>query len=154
MCGVLNSKQLTWIFTPSNHNSYIRVILKCFISLYILQRKANFTDVLYIYVRFIYTPKQDKLYRCTTYLCTFAQKLFIYVRQSKAGYIDVLYLCMCVLQKSKRDFHKLEKALQPEELAQTLSCLTTEQRHMQLDKQFQELVTVYRHVIDRLAAAS
>ncbi|KAK7092757.1 histone acetyltransferase type B catalytic subunit-like [Littorina saxatilis] len=57
-------------------------------------------------------------------------------------------------QKSKRDFHKLEKALHPDELAQTLSCLTTEQRQMQLEKLFQEHVTAYRQIINRMATAS
>ncbi|PVD37263.1 hypothetical protein C0Q70_04260 [Pomacea canaliculata] len=57
-------------------------------------------------------------------------------------------------QKSRRDFKKLERALGPEELAQTMSCMTQEQRHLILEKNFQEHVQMYRQVIDRLAALS
>ena len=60
-------------------------------------------------------------------------------------------VCVVVFQKSQRDFHKLEKALQPDELAQMMSNSTAEQRFRVLEKQFQEQVAIYRQVIDRLA---
>lgn len=68
--------------------------------------------------------------------------------------LDVKKRLNTPFQKSKHDFIKLEKALRPEELAQTLSCTTPEQRHAQLEKQFQEHVTEYRHILERLAASA
>ncbi|XP_052806790.1 histone acetyltransferase type B catalytic subunit-like [Mya arenaria] len=56
-------------------------------------------------------------------------------------------------QKNGRDFEKLEKALMPDELSATLSCMTLQQRHQYLQKAFEELEEVYRHVINRLDMA-
>ncbi|KAL8561912.1 hypothetical protein ACOMHN_046702 [Nucella lapillus] len=56
-------------------------------------------------------------------------------------------------QKSERDFSKLEKALQPEELAQMMSNVSAEQRHAALEKQYQEHVAEYRRIIARLDSA-
>lgn len=56
-------------------------------------------------------------------------------------------------QKNGRDFEKLQKALRPDELSATLSCMTLEQRHQYLEKAFEEQVDIYRHVIERLNMA-
>ncbi|XP_045209831.2 histone acetyltransferase type B catalytic subunit-like [Mercenaria mercenaria] len=53
-------------------------------------------------------------------------------------------------QKNGRDFEKLQKALRPDELSATLSCMSLEQRHQYLEKAFEEQTEVYRHVIERL----
>lgn len=55
------------------------------------------------------------------------------------------------LQKNGRDFAKLRKALQPNELAATINNISLEQRFDFLEKEFQECVTEYRSVIERLA---
>ncbi|XP_041372189.1 histone acetyltransferase type B catalytic subunit-like isoform X2 [Gigantopelta aegis] len=54
-------------------------------------------------------------------------------------------------QKNGRDFQKLERALQPEELSQTLGCMSTEQRITFLELSFEELMEHYRHVLDRIS---
>ncbi|XP_060573241.1 histone acetyltransferase type B catalytic subunit-like [Ruditapes philippinarum] len=56
-------------------------------------------------------------------------------------------------QKNGRDFEKLKKALKPDELSATLSCMSMEQRHQYLEKAFEEQIEVYRHVIERLNMA-
>ncbi|KAK7495641.1 hypothetical protein BaRGS_00013088, partial [Batillaria attramentaria] len=68
--------------------------------------------------------------------------------------LDVKRRLNAPFQRSWRDFQKLERALHAEELAQTMSCMTPEQRHLVLEKSFQDHVQIYRHVLDRLAAAS
>lgn len=73
MCGVLNSKQLTWIFTPSNHNSYIRVILKSVLFLCIYYKERQILQMYYIF------------------MCVL-QKSVLYTLQSKTSYIDVLHI--------------------------------------------------------------
>ena len=58
------------------------------------------------------------------------------------------------VQKNKQDFNRLQKAFSSEELSQTMSIHTPEQRHAELEKQFQEHVTIYRHILDKLAKLS
>ncbi|ESO94305.1 hypothetical protein LOTGIDRAFT_232538 [Lottia gigantea] len=55
--------------------------------------------------------------------------------------------------KNRRDFQKLKKALNPQELDETMN--TTEEKRLEyLEKSFEEHVEVYRQVLDRLAASS
>ncbi|XP_076455980.1 histone acetyltransferase type B catalytic subunit-like [Babylonia areolata] len=57
-------------------------------------------------------------------------------------------------QRNQRDYHKLERALQPDELAQMMSNMSAEQRHMVLEKQFQEHITLYKQILSRLDKAA
>ncbi|XP_046546607.1 histone acetyltransferase type B catalytic subunit-like [Haliotis rubra] len=68
--------------------------------------------------------------------------------------LDIKKRLNAPFQKNGRDFKKLEKALQPEELSQTLSCMSLEQRHLYLEKAFQDHVDVYRHILDRVTIGS
>ena len=54
-------------------------------------------------------------------------------------------------QKNGRDFEKLGKALQPDELTATLGLMTLEQKHLYLEKAFEEHLDMYSPVIERLA---
>ncbi len=56
-------------------------------------------------------------------------------------------------QKNGRDFQKLQRALNPTELAASVNNLTDEQRMEYLEKTFQETVDEYSKIIERLAAA-
>ena len=56
-----------------------------------------------------------------------------------------------LFQKNGRDFEKLGKALNPDELTATMGCMNLEQRHLYLEKAFEEHVDMYGHVIERLA---
>ena len=68
-------------------------------------------------------------------------------RETNHG-ISVLKL-VC-FQKNGRDFEKLGKALNQEELTATLGCMTLEQRHAYLETEFEEHLKMYNKVIDRL----
>ena len=57
------------------------------------------------------------------------------------------------IQKNGRDFQKLQRALNPTELAASVNNLTDEQRMEYLEKTFQETVDEYSKIIERLAAA-
>ena len=57
-----------------------------------------------------------------------------------------------MLQKNGRDFNKLRRALGPTELAATLNNMSVEQRMEYLEKQYEEVITEYRAVVERLAA--
>lgn len=59
-----------------------------------------------------------------------------------------------LFQKNGRDFEKLQRALNPNELAATMNNLTVEQRLEYLDKTFNETVGEYRHILDRVDMAS
>jgi len=56
-----------------------------------------------------------------------------------------------MFQKNGRDFQKLKRALEPTELAATLNNLSVEQRMEYLEKHYEEVITEYRAVIERLA---
>ena len=62
----------------------------------------------------------------------------------------LLVIWIIVFQKNGRDFEKLQKALKPDELSATLSCMSLEQRHQYLEKAYQEHLEMYEHVIERL----
>lgn len=68
--------------------------------------------------------------------------------------LDVKRRLNIPFQKNGRDFQKFGKALNQEELRATLGCLTLDQRHMYLENEFEEHLTMYNHVIERLAAAT
>ena len=59
-----------------------------------------------------------------------------------------------IFQKNGRDFEKLQRALNPMELAASMNNLTKEQRLEYLEKTFQETVEEYSKVIERLGMAS
>ncbi|KAL4228701.1 histone acetyltransferase 1 [Mactra antiquata] len=67
--------------------------------------------------------------------------------------LDVKRRLNIPFQKNGRDFEKLQKALKPEELSTTLSCMSMEQRHQYLEKAFEEEIEQYKHVIERLNMA-
>ena len=68
---------------------------------------------------------------------------------SLKSYTNIVYH----LQKNGRDFEKLQRALNPNELAATLNNLTVDQRMEYLDKTFTETVSEYRHILDRVDMA-
>ena len=64
----------------------------------------------------------------------------------------VISSCLFLMfQKNGRDFQKLKRALEPTELAATLNNLSVEQRMEYLEKHYEEVITEYRAVIERLA---
>ncbi|CAI9719858.1 histone acetyltransferase type B catalytic subunit-like [Octopus vulgaris] len=68
----------------------------------------------------------------------------------RAYRLDVKKRLNLPFHKNGRDFKKLETILQPDELSATMPNLNAEQKYALLDKQFNETVQIYRHVIDRL----
>ena len=63
-------------------------------------------------------------------------------------------LCVFLkLQKNGRDFAKLKRALNSNELAATMTNLTLEQRMEYLDKEFEETINCYRQVLERMPAS-
>ncbi|KAH3703489.1 histone acetyltransferase type B catalytic subunit-like [Dreissena polymorpha] len=64
--------------------------------------------------------------------------------------LDVKRRLNIPFQKNGRDFEKLQKALAPDELSATLSCMTLPQRHQYLEKAFEDTTEVYSRVIERL----
>lgn len=64
--------------------------------------------------------------------------------------LDVKKRLNIPFQKNGRDFEKLGKALNQEELTATLGCMTLEQRHAYLETEFEEHLKMYNKVIDRL----
>ena len=66
----------------------------------------------------------------------------------------MIRLFIFFFQKNGRDFEKLGKALNQDELKATLGCMTLDQRHMYLENEFEEHLKMYNHVIDRLMAAT
>ena len=56
-------------------------------------------------------------------------------------------------QKRGRDFEKLQKVLDPMELAATMNNFTLEQRLKLLEAGFEECVDEYRHILEQVAAA-
>ncbi|KAL5010392.1 hypothetical protein ScPMuIL_012697 [Solemya velum] len=65
--------------------------------------------------------------------------------------LDIKKRLNAPFQKKGRDFEKLQRALQPDELKQTLSCMSLEQRHLYLEKAFEEQLEIYEHIIERLS---
>ncbi|XP_059160835.1 histone acetyltransferase type B catalytic subunit-like [Physella acuta] len=53
--------------------------------------------------------------------------------------------------KNRRTYQKLEKSLNAEELTQTLGMMKNEQKFQYLENNFQEDLSAYKHVLDRLA---
>lgn len=72
--------------------------------------------------------------------------------QRKAYRIDIKKRLNVPFQKNGRDFNKLRRALGPTELAATLNNMSVEQRMEYLEKQYEEVITEYRAVVERLAA--
>ncbi|CAE1300785.1 HAT1 [Acanthosepion pharaonis] len=70
--------------------------------------------------------------------------------QFRAYRLDVKRRLNLPFHKNGRDFKKLENILHPEELSATMPNMTTEQRHLFLEKQFQELLEIYQHIVKRL----
>ena len=63
------------------------------------------------------------------------------------------YKCVIFLQKNGRDFEKLRKALNADELAATMTSLNSEQRISYLEKAYDEHVDMYRRVLERVASS-
>ncbi|KAK3612177.1 hypothetical protein CHS0354_016563 [Potamilus streckersoni] len=73
------------------------------------------------------------------------------IKQYRKYRLDIKKRLNLPFQKNGRDFQKLQRALHPDELNATLSCMSIEQRHCYLEKAFEEHVEMCRHVIERLA---
>ncbi len=56
-----------------------------------------------------------------------------------------------MLQKNGRDFEKLQRALNANELAATMNNMSQEQRLDYLEKTFEEITTEYKHILERIA---
>jgi histone acetyltransferase 1 len=68
--------------------------------------------------------------------------------------VDVKRRLNAPYQKEQSQMAKLQKALKPEEFAAAMVNMTNrEQRLESLDKQFLELETHYRSVLEKIAAA-
>ncbi|KAK2150607.1 hypothetical protein LSH36_399g07001 [Paralvinella palmiformis] len=73
-------------------------------------------------------------------------------KEQQRGYrLDIKKRLNSPFQKNGRDFQKLKRALEPTELAATLNNLSVEQRMEYLEKHYEEVITEYRAVIERLA---
>ena len=68
-------------------------------------------------------------------------------------YCMYLIIFFCEFQKNGRDFEKLQRALQPNELAATMNNYTLEQRMDYLHKAYLEIVDEYKRIIERIAAS-
>uniref|UniRef100_T1IZF3 Histone acetyltransferase type B catalytic subunit n=1 Tax=Strigamia maritima TaxID=126957 RepID=T1IZF3_STRMM len=71
--------------------------------------------------------------------------------QYRSYRLDIKNRLNLPFQKQQSDLMKLQKTLRPEELKATLNYTNKEQRIEQLERQYQELETDYRRVLDRLA---
>ncbi|XP_022087099.1 histone acetyltransferase type B catalytic subunit-like isoform X2 [Acanthaster planci] len=71
--------------------------------------------------------------------------------EMKAYRLDIKRRLNIPFQKQKSDQEKMRRTLKPEELAATMQGTTLQERHETLENWYQELMTDYRRVLDRLA---
>ena len=83
-------------------------------------------------------------------MCSLACPFVAHI-QKKVFSHDMTRYAFFQFQKNGRDFEKLGKALQPDELTATLGLMTLEQKHLYLEKAFEEHLDMYSPVIERLA---
>lgn len=73
--------------------------------------------------------------------------------QSKAYRLDIKKRLISPYKKNQREITKMKKCLRPEELSNQMSQVDLMMQHETLEKNYQQLVSDYRRIIERLAEA-
>uniref|UniRef100_A0A8D0H634 Histone acetyltransferase type B catalytic subunit n=1 Tax=Sphenodon punctatus TaxID=8508 RepID=A0A8D0H634_SPHPU len=74
-------------------------------------------------------------------------------QQARSYRLDVKRRLMGPYKKKQRELAKMRRCLRPEELTNQLNQIDLNMQHKQLEESFQQLVSEYRRVLERLAQA-